>query len=135
MNFVKKYFVKKDFVLFLVIGAINTVNGIFLSYVYSLFLQANLAFACGYITSLSAAYFLNSFIIFHAKPQFMRYTKFIISYIPNFIIQNVLVLVFYNGLNWSRIIVYMLAAAIGLPITFLFVKLFAFGKKENRYSA
>jgi hypothetical protein len=38
------------------------------------------------------------------------------------------VLVFLNLLRWNKVIVYAMAGLLGLPLTFLLVKNFAFGK-------
>jgi len=38
-------------------------------------------------------------------------------------------LVFLNLLVWNKIIVYAMAGLLGLPVTFLLVKAFAFSKK------
>ena len=123
-------FLSREFILFLLVGGVNTLNGVVFSWLYSLALGANAAFAAGYLTSLSIAYILNSLIIFRSKLNFTKYIKFCISYIPNFIIQNAAVLVFFNLLGWNKLIAYALAAIVGIPITFLAVKLFAFGKKR-----
>ena len=113
------------------IGGINTLSGITLASIYSLFLQTNIAFVLGYITALIAAFFLNSYFVFHNKPGFTKLIRFIISYIPNFAIQNVLVLILYNGFGWHRLLVFVLAAIIGIPITFLILKFFAFNKEGS----
>ena len=55
--------------------------------------------------------------------------KFAISYIPNYVIQNVIVFLFYNQLGFPSLAAFILAAVLGVPITFLAVKLFAFGRK------
>ena len=124
-------FMSREFILFLFVGGVNTLNGVVFSWLYSLVLGANAAFVAGYLTSLSIAYILNSLIIFRNKLNFTKYIKFCISYIPNFIIQNAAVLVFFNLLGWNKLIAYALAAIVGIPITFLAVKLFAFGKKDK----
>nr|WP_243159507.1 GtrA family protein [Clostridium sp. SM-530-WT-3G] len=124
-------FLSKQFFNFLIVGGINTINGILFSYIYSLFLEVNTAFIVGYITSMTISYLLNSTIVFKENMEFYKYIKFCISYIPNFIIQNICVLLFYNMLGWNKLIVFALAAIIGVPVTFVIMKLFAFGKKEN----
>jgi putative flippase GtrA len=129
MKFIKKHFLKKQFFLFLITGGINAVNGILASVLYSTFLQANIAFILGYITALIIAFILNSFFVFKAKPNLIKLAKFAISYIPNFIIQNGVILIFYNVLQWHILFAYLLAFTIGIPITFLMLKLFAFKKK------
>jgi len=127
-SFIKRNFLKKEFGFFLIVGGINTLNGTALAFVYSFVLQANLAFALGYITALTIAYFLNSFFVFKAKLQIVKFFKFAISYIPNFIIQNMVVFIFYNLLQWNILLTYILAAALGIPVTFLILKVFTFGK-------
>lgn len=126
----KQNFLSREFILFLAVGCINTLNGILFSWLYSLAVpNVNFAFVLGYITALTVGYILNSAIIFKEHLAFAKYIKFGVSYIPNFIIQNIVVLVFYNILCFDKLFAYALAAVIGLPITFLLVKLFAFGKK------
>lgn len=122
------FFLNRQFVIFVLIGAFNTLSGSLFATVYSLALNTNLAFICGYITSLIIAFFLNSKLNFRKKISLQRFIKFIVSYIPNFIIQNLIVIIFYNNLEWNKIITYFLAAIIGVPVTFVFMKLFAFGK-------
>ena len=130
INFVKSNFLKKEFALFIVVGVINTLNGTVSAFIYSFFLQANIAFIFGYITALTIAYFLNSFFVFKVKLQIAKFFKFAISYIPNFIIQNTVVFVFYNLLHWNILLTYIMAAALGIPVTFLILKIFTFGRSK-----
>lgn len=147
MNKVLSIFLKKDFMMFLVVGVINTLNGILLAYLYSILLSnlhvkleiefltaENIAFALGYITALFISYLLNSLITFKEKLSLIRCLKFCLSYLPNFIIQNIIVYVIFNLLGWYKLIAYALAAVIGIPVTFLLMKFFAFGngKKDTK---
>ncbi len=126
MKKIKDMFVAADFVMFIIIGTINALNGVLFAYGYSFFLADNLAFIVGYISSLTISYFLNSKFTFKKRLTLKRYFKFCISYIPNFIIQNVIVVIFLNILGWYKLIVFALAAIIGTPITFILMKIFAF---------
>jgi len=119
-------FISKQFFLFVLIGGINTFNGSILSFLFSLILQANIAFIIGYIIALTIAFFLNSYFVFKVNPKFPLFVKFGLSYIPNFIIQNFVVFIVYNILGFHPLVSYVLAAVVGLPVTFLLVKLFAF---------
>jgi len=125
----KSNFLRKEFGLFIIIGGINTVNGTVLAFLFSRFFQANLAFIMGYVSALVIAFFLNTFFIFKVKPEFSRFLKFALSYVPNFIIQNAVVAVVYNVMRWHELIAFVLAAAIGIPVTFLLLKGFAFKSK------
>lgn len=122
----KALFFNKNFLAFLIIGVINAVNGIVFATVYAMFINTNVAFIIGYITSLSISYVLNSSFNFKERLQLSKYIKFCISYVPNFVIQNLFVVVFFNILQWPKLIVFVMAAIIGVPITYLCIKLFVF---------
>lgn len=124
----KNIFFSKEFIMFIIIGVINTFNGTIFSYIYSIFLNENMAFVLGYISGLLISYILNSLITFKENLAFKQFIRFIISYIPNFIIQNIVVITVFNIMGLNKVIAYSLAAIIGVPITFIFMKLFAFKK-------
>lgn len=128
---VKSTFMNKDFFKFLIIGVVNTFNSTVFSILYGLMISANLAFISGYVTSLCIAYILNSKFIFYKELTFIGLVKFAISYVPNFIIQNMIVLLVYNIMGLPSVVAYIVAACIGIPVTFLCVKLFAFGKSKK----
>lgn len=134
MKIIKKtieLFLTKQFAVFLLIGGINTVNGMLFPTFFSCFLQANMAYIISYIPSLGISYVLNSFFTFDEKSlTIIRCIKFYISYIPNFIIQNVVFFITYNILELNKYVGIILASLIGVPVTFLIMKFFAF-KKNN----
>ena len=123
---VKRQFFNFEFFRFLIIGGINTLNGILFAYLYSRILPPQPAFICGYISSLMISYLLNSFFTFRERLSFGKMIKFSISYIPNFLIQNAVVFVVVTLLHQKPLLAYILAAVIGVPVTFLLLKLFAF---------
>ena len=126
---VKHHFFTRAFLLFLIVGTINTFLCSFLATVIEpLVGNANLAFNIGYLLSNVNAYLLNSLFVFPTRMTLVRYVKFFLSYVPNYIIQNAIVFVAYNLLGLSSIASYLLAAILGVPITFLCVKIFAFGR-------
>lgn len=126
---VKHHFFTRAFLLFLVVGTINTFLCSFLATVIEpLVGNANLAFNIGYLLSNVNAYLLNSVFVFPTRMTLVRYVKFFLSYVPNYIIQNAIVFLAYNLLGLPSIASYLLAAILGVPITFLCVKIFAFGR-------
>ena len=126
-----KMFFTREFLAFLIVGVINTLSNVIFSTIYSLFIpDTTLAFFPGYITSNVVSYLLNSFLTFKERLSFVRFVKFFISYIPNFIIQTVIVWLFDRFVGGSPIIAYAIAAVIGVPVTFVFMKIFAFRKKK-----
>ncbi|CEP81538.1 GtrA family protein [Paraclostridium sordellii] len=131
INFLKT-FISKQFIYFLIIGVVNTFNGVIFSYIYSSIFNENLSFVLGYISGLFISYLLNSFITFRQPLSLKKFINFSVSYIPNFIIQNVTVFVVFNILGYHKLLAYILAAVLGVPITFLFLKFFAF--KTNKFN-
>lgn len=134
-NIIEKFkntFFSKQFIVFTIIGMINTFNGTFFSYIYSSFLSTTIAFLPGYVSGLLISYILNSFITFKKKLTFEKFIKFAISSIPNFVIQYVVVII-CNIIGLHKLIAYIIAAIIGVPITFILIKFFAF--KDNRASS
>ena len=123
---VKDIFVSKNFLLFILIGVVNTFNGTLASSVLANWLQPNLAFVIGYMFGLVIAYILNSKFNFKESMSYEKLIKFAVSYIPNFIIQNMVVIIMYNVFGVNKIVVYMVAAIIGVPLTYLFIKFYAF---------
>lgn len=128
---IKKFFFSIEFISFLFIGCINAFNSILFSTIYSTFFHVNIAFVGGYITSLTISYFLNTYITFRSKANFVKYLKYAASYIPNFIIQNIIVFVVYNCMHMLPVVAYLLAGLIGVPVTFLMLKIFVFAKMQN----
>ena len=126
----REMFLSGEFLMFLIIGVINTVNGVLFSWLYSrLIPDANISFCVGYVTATIISYILNSIFTFKERLSFVRYIKFVVSYIPNFIVQNLIVMLVYNILHMHELVAYALAAVIGVPVTFFIMKIFAFKKK------
>ncbi len=129
---VKELFLNQEFIKFLFVGLINVFNGIFFAMLFNIFMGTNISFILGYIVALSISYLLNTKFIFYNKINAGNYIKFGISYIPNFIIQNIVVFIMYNILGISELITFATAAIISVPITFFFIKEFAFSNKKKK---
>lgn len=129
---IKHTFFTPKFIRFIFVGCLNTFNGVLFSFLYSLIIEnPKLAFVVGYITSLTISYLLNSFITFHDKKLTVsKFIKFCISYIPNFVIQLICVYIIIDLLHWYKLIAYIIAAIIGIPITYLALLLFPFKEKK-----
>lgn len=139
-----KMFLSREFLSFLIIGVINTFSNAVFSIGYLWILKklfagqspqwyTNIAFYPGYLTANILAYILNSKLTFKEKKlTFVKYVKFFLSYIPNFVIQKLIVKLFTMLVSGYSFIAYAIAAIIGVPITFVFMKIFAFRKKDNK---
>ncbi len=128
---IKSAWFTKDFILFAFCGGMGTLTNFVCSLAVSTRLNPSVSYVLGYGISLFVAYALNAKLIFHREFSLKEFVKFVISYIPNFLILFAFVLIFLNLLRWNKVIVYALAGLLGLPITFLLVKIFAFGKGDE----
>ena len=126
---IKYLFLKKDFIIFVAIGVINTLTTIVLSHLLADLLGVNVAYVVGYLAGFLVSYLLNSHFTFCEKLSWGKLVKYAIATVPNFLIQNGVVFFVYNILGWHHLIASVLAAAIGVPVTFLLQKFFTFKKK------
>ncbi len=124
-------FLTLQFLRFLFCGGFNVLTGVLFSWGFSLVLQANVAFVAGYTFSHLCAYFLNAYLVFKDKPHLVGYFRFCIAYLPNFAIQFILVFIAYNVLAFPKITTYAVAAFLGVPITFLCLRFYAFRKRKR----
>ncbi len=134
MKFINK-FLTVEFIKFIIIGVINTLStaviATLLDYAAKLsridgaFLErTNITFITGYILSMVISFFLNTYFTFKEKPTIKKALKFPLSYIPNFIVQYAVV-----HLLGSGTLSYIIAAVIGIPVTFLTMRVFVYRKK------
>ena len=124
-------YLTKDFMLFIFCGGMGTLTNFLFSLLISIRVNATLSYVLGFAISLSIAYTLNSWLIFKERCKVDRFIKFVISYIPNFMVLFTFVIIFLNVFLWNKVLVYGLAGLIGLPLTYLLVKTFAFGNKDD----
>lgn len=128
----KHMFLNPEFLMFLIVGVINTLTNVIFSTIYRAFIpNTTLAFIPGYVSSNIVAYILNSKLTFKdGKLGILKYFKFFISYIPNFLIQTGIVALYDRFIKGPGIIAYALAAVIGIPVTFIIMKIFTFRRKD-----
>lgn len=129
LNQVKNILFTKQFILFIVIGCINTLSSSVFSAFYSMILGDVSAFIPGYITGILVAYTLNSVFNFKEKLEWNKLIKYGLSTIPNFIIQLIVVYIGVSILGINNYICYGVAAIIGVPVTFIILKIFVFIQK------
>ena len=119
----------KQFILFIVIGCINTLSSSVFTSIYSLILGKVSAFIPGYITGILVAYTLNSIFNFKERLEWNKLVKYSITTIPNFMIQLIVVYVGVSVLKINHYLCYGVAAIIGVPVTFILLKVFVFIEK------
>lgn len=138
MNRLKKIvriFLSKNFLLYSLIGTINTVNTAAFSGLLSFLLEDNIASYLGFILSLSCGYLLNARFNFHHKISFIEYLRFMSSYIPNFLIYIAISTIAISVWEWPPFWATVLAAVAGVPVTFALMKFYAFGNAKYKRDA
>lgn len=137
-------FFGNKFLKFLICGCISCLIGLVIalaaSYIlpdfrvdFGIFHISNIVLAhlIGYVLSLPCSYVLNSVFSFKQALCLKKLGKFCLSYIPNYIIQMLVVFVSVDILGLPDIAGLALAVAIGTPVTFIFMRLFTFREKKN----
>ena len=126
-------FITVQFVLFIIIGVINTFNTAVIATVFDILKKNffdniefiskyNITFVVGYVLSMVISFFLNTYITFKEKPTLKKFITFPVSYIPNFLIQYITVAVF-KLLGFNATVAYLIAAVVGIPVTFITMKI------------
>ncbi len=123
-------FYSKKFLGFCLIGCVNTFNTAFFSWLAHLKLQQNIAAYIGYFISLTINYFLNGKLVFKENLSIRNYLRFLLSYIPNFIIYFLVSFITINLIRLPQFWATVIAIAVGGPVTFVIIKLYAFGDHD-----
>lgn len=139
-----KQFFSVAFFTFVAVGVVNTLSTAVISSLLDMivdtFFEASgteiitklrLTFVIGYLLSMLISFFLNCRFTFREKPTLAKLIRFPVSYIPNFVIQYVTVWFFTSIVPIHPTVSYLIAAIIGIPVTFVTMKIFVFRKKVS----
>ncbi len=125
---IRRTFLSEKFIGYCLIGIINTFNTGFFSWILHFLVQENIAAALGFFLSLTVNYLLNSHFVFKNHLHYKKYLKFLLSYVPHFIIYFLVTFITINVLEMEQFWATILATAAGGPITFIIIKLYAFDR-------
>ena len=129
---IKNALFNSSFIRFCLFGIINTLNTSIFSSLFGLFLQDNIAGIFGYILSLQGAYLLTCRFIFRSKSTLKKYNRFLISYIPSFLVYILIHAGALGALKLSQFWASFLAVMLSGPLTFIIVKIYAFNETANK---
>lgn len=113
-----------EFVKYAIVGCINTAD-YYLSYLVfmDIFKFAyRISFVLGYVVSILGSYFLNTYFTYKQKPSVKKFLIFPLTYIPNFIIQYLGIILLVDRLNMSSKVAPVITAIVATPITFFVMK-------------
>lgn len=113
-----------EFVKYAIVGCINTAD-YYLSYLVFMDIfkfSYRISFVLGYVVSILGSYFLNTYFTYKQKPSVKKFFIFPLTYIPNFIIQYLGIILLVDRLNMSSKVAPVLTAIVATPITFFVMK-------------
>ncbi len=125
---VKNLFLNKKFMLFCLFGIINTVNTALFAFLAGLVIQENISAILGYVLSLQGAFLLTCKFIFRSSPTWVKYKRFLLSYIPSFILYILIHAGALSALKLPQFWASFIAVTFSGPLTYFIVKIYAFGK-------
>lgn len=126
----KRMFFVREFLMYAMIGGLNTLLGVTCAYLFSLFLPPLIAFVIGYAIFLTVSYLLNTKLTFRERYGLGKFFKFCVAYLPSFIIQFLLATVLITAFGEARFAVYVLTVIAGVPVTFVVMRFYAFAKSK-----
>lgn len=121
----------KEFLRYTVVGCINTL----IYYIsYLVFMNVfnfsyRISFVAGYVISIIFSYFLNTYFTYKEKPSLKKFLIFPLTYIPNFIIQYIGMILLVDQFDMNRKLAPIITAIVSTPITF-FVMRYVIKKKK-----
>jgi uncharacterized membrane protein YfhO/putative flippase GtrA len=110
------------FYSFLRFGFVGVTNTIVFYMFYLIFLKLNIFYLTSYtiafIISMIGSYFMNCFFTFKTKPTLMKFIKFPLTVLANYIISSILIVILVSGFNIDKAIAAIFAAILPIPITY-----------------
>lgn len=131
VNYIKERFFSKEFIKFIIVGFINTFSNYFIYLILMnvLALSYKPSYVLGYAMSLVISYFLNVYFTYGEKASIKSFLIFPLSYVPNFLIQFLGIMLLVDILHINKSIAPLITTAIALPITFILTRLTIKGEK------
>ena len=121
----------KEFLRYTVVGCINTLI-YYISYLVFMNIinfSYRISFVAGYVISIIFSYFLNTYFTYKEKPSLKKFLIFPLTYIANFIIQYIGMMLLVDHFNMNRKLAPIITAIVSTPITF-FVMRYVIKKKK-----
>ena len=123
LNKLKDVFFNRQFLTFVIIGCLNTlVNSSCSALLIYLSRRTYLSMFIGYSISVIFSYCINARFTFKTKPTLKRFPNFLLTCIPNFIIQWLCVFTVVDLLHGPNLLAVIIAPILSVPLTFVLMK-------------
>lgn len=121
-------FINKEFLKYLISGGINTVATYGLYLLFLIVMEYKTAYSLSYIVGILFSYLLNTIFVFKEKVSLMKFIKFPVVYLAQYLINLIILLLLVEYINLPAEIVPIIVIFITLPITYLLSKYIIKGK-------
>lgn len=113
-----------EFIKFIVVGFINTFSNyiFYLLFMNICLIQYKMSYILGYILSLVGSYFMNTYFTYKERFKIKTFLLFPLTYIPNFIIQFVGVILLIDYMSINDAIAPLITTVVAMPITFIVMR-------------
>ena len=110
-----------EFIKFIVVGFINTFSNyiFYLLFMNICLIQYKMSYILGYILSLVGSYFMNTYFTYKERFKIKTFLLFPLTYIPNFLIQFVGVILLIDYMSINDAIAPLITTVVAMPITFI----------------
>lgn len=113
-----------EFIKFTIVGFINTFSNyaFYLLFMNICLIQYKMSYILGYILSLVGSYFMNTYFTYKERFKIKTFLLFPLTYIPNFIIQFVGVILLVDYMSINDAIAPLITTVVAMPITFIVMR-------------
>ncbi|MEK4519895.1 GtrA family protein [Paenibacillus sp. FSL H8-0122] len=113
----------KEFLKFVISGGINTLATYLVYLLLLLFLNYSLSYTVSYISGIFLSYYLNTVFVFKEKVSFIKFLKFPMVYLTQYLINILMLYVLVEHLGLSTKVVPLIVIVVTIPITYVLSKL------------
>lgn len=112
---------KAEFIRFIVIGGINTLNYYAIyTVVHHLWkVSYGVSHVVAFTLSMVASFFLNSYFTFHVKPTWRKFFQFPLTQVVNFTVTTICIYLLVEQFGMSTSLAPLFAIFIAVPATFI----------------
>jgi putative flippase GtrA len=127
---VKKAYYNKEFLKFVFVGIINTVNHNIIYLISLSFFSYLVSNIIAFFISMIISFFLNCRFTFNIKPTLKKLMIFPLSNIPNFFFQTIGIYVIVTIIGIPKEYGALIATVLALPLTFIMMRFLLLFKKK-----
>jgi putative flippase GtrA len=127
-----KFILNEQFVRFVIVGVINTLNYyvLYLLFYHLAGLNYMSAHIIAFLISMIGSFYLNSYFTYKVKPTFKKFLQFPLTYVVNITVTTLAIWVFVDVLGWSESLSPLLATVLAIPFTFVVSKFILTGNNQ-----